>query len=268
MTFFQSISVLRHISIISGVFPIHKKHKLLQWITIMYLFLFSACLTSIAAQKSSSLNEIISGNYYKFNVVSSFGLLFHFVIGTVLVFTIYICSFFKTGQVNATLEAIQDVDEKLKGIGEKFQYHRDRLLTTGIYLIGCLIIAVLVPLQATNIHRENLKPMSVNIWFVMLFPLIISNLMTVQYSFTVLAIYDRLKKIHQQLKTITDFEEKQSNYVIHKINLLLQLHDTLCSVAKQTNQNYVIQLLVIFNNQYGMILFCIFYCYWMVNVYT
>lgn len=264
MSLFESISVLRHISTILSVFPIQMKHSHL--LTLIYIFLFTFCLVNAAIQKPSSLNEIISGNYYDSNVISNYGLLFHIVNGTLVVYTSFVCSLLKTDSVKDTLENIRKVDETLKQLGQKFQHRRDKILINTFYFVGLLTILIIVTLQAINIHRENFKPLNPNVWSVLLFPIIISNILIVQFSFTVLAIYDRLKKINEQLRIVGDFELKQANDVINRINILLKLHDTLCTTAKQVNSNYAIQLFVTMNNQYAILLFCIFYCYWMVKI--
>lgn len=264
MTLFKSISVLKQISCVIGVFPIHTKIRLARLIAIMHVFLFSACIASVIVQKTTDFGEIVSGNYYNSNVVSSYGLVFHLVSGSTVLYTIYICSYLKTEDVTKTLHLIHKVDESLKKFGQKFQHRRDKIFTIVIYTAGIVTIALIISLQATNIHRENLKPMSPNTWYLLIFPLVVSNLLTCQFSFTVLAIYDRFKRVNQQLKKIEHFEEKHFHYVINRIDVLLRLHDTLCTAAKETNRNYVAQLLVTLANQYGIALFCIFYCYWMV----
>lgn len=44
----------------------------------------------------------------------------------------------------------------------------------------------------------------------------------------------------------------------------MKLHDSLSDTVKLVNENYAIQLLPSIINQFGITLFAIFYCYWMV----
>lgn len=55
------------------------------------------------------------------------------------------------------------------------------------------------------------------------------------------------------------------DFVLNKISTLLQLYDSLSDTAKMVNQNYAVQLLPSIANQFGITLFAIFYCYWMVT---
>lgn len=264
MTLYESVSVLSCASFIFGVFSINKRAKISNFITFIYIGLFTSCLISIIVQKTSSLRQIVSGDYYKSNLVSNFGLLFHFISGGTAFYTIAIGSLWKSGDVRKTLRVMHKIDETLKKFGQKFQHRRDKIFTTTIYFSGVITILSIFMLQSTNIDRENLKGLGVNMWFGLIFPLIISNIMTTQFSCTVLAIYDRMKKVNEQLKKLEKFDEKHKNLVLNKIKILMKLYDSLFDVAKQTNNNYMVQLFITLNNQYGVVLFSIFYFYWMV----
>lgn len=258
MSLFASISVLSRASFIFGVFPYHRKFKFSYIVTLAYIFLFTTCVASVIIQRKSSLREIATGNYYKSNLVSNFGLLFHFINGSIAFYTISFCSLCKTNNVKNTLENFHEIDKTLKTLGQKFQHRRDKYITTAIYFSGLIIILSISIMQATNIRREKLKPLYANMWFVLIFPQAISNIITTQVSCTVLAIYDRLKKVNKVLKNI---REKDA---LNRITVLMNIYDSLCDVAKQTNNNYMVQLFVTFNSQYSVVLFGIFYCYWMV----
>lgn len=261
MSLYGSISVLSRASFIFGVFPFHKTFKFAYFITLGYIILFTACVASVILQKSSSLREIVTGNYYKSNVVSNFGLLFHFLNGCIAFYTISICSFFKTDKVRRTVEVLHEIDETLKKLGQKFQHRRDKYITTIMYFFGLITILSLFTLQATNIRREKLKPLYGNMWFALIFPQAICNIVATQVSCSVLAVYDRLAKVNRQLENVN---KKRDHFVLNRTAILMKLHDSLCDVARQTNNNYMVQLFVNFMNEYSIVLFSVFYCYWMV----
>lgn len=264
MTLYGSISVLIWFSRIFGVFPFHITFRFLYLITLGYIFVFTTSLVSMS-QKTSPLRQIAAGNYYRTNLVSNFGLLFHFICGSIVLYTIYICSLVKNNYVKKVLQSLNEVDETVKKMGLKFQYRRDKIFTTVVCFTGLITILLIVILQAPNIRREKLRPINLNTWFAFIFPLIVANVMATQFSFTVLAIYDRIKKVNVLLINVEKLDGKCVNSVVNKVVILMKLYDTICDMASQTNNNYMVQLFVTLANQYGVMLFSIFYCYWMVK---
>lgn len=263
----ESVSIVIHFSTFLGLFPVRfngekrlQTSKLLQMTTILISIGFSACLVVAIIEESSS-DGLISGNYYESNKVSSFGLLLAFIGGTVFFYTTYICSLFKTRNIISCLEKISTVDVTLKKMGETFRYKRDAVYSTATFLFGFLMISAIMTLQGVNAPRENFKVMNRNMRIILMYPLITVNLMCCQFSFTVLAIRDRLKKVNLQLSRVKDMKENISE----RIDALSNLYDFLCEAAKDTNKNFMFQLAVSLINQYSLTLFCIFYCYWMVS---
>lgn len=61
--------------------------------------------------------------------------------------------------------------------------------------------------------------------------------------------------------------DMNSKYIVDKLTALMKLHSFLIDTAKLVNQNYAIQLLPSVINQFGITLFALFYCYWMVKYY-
>ncbi|KAF5289692.1 hypothetical protein FQR65_LT11746 [Abscondita terminalis] len=46
----------------------------------------------------------------------------------------------------------------------------------------------------------------------------------------------------------------------------MRIHDELCAISSKVSNNYTIPLGVNLVFQYGMCLFCLFYCYWMYSI--
>lgn len=264
MTLYGSISILGWISRIFGVFPFHKTIKCVNLFTLCNLLLFTTSLIT-ALQETSTLRQIAAGTYYNTNLVSNFGLIFHFTSGCVVLYTIYICNFFKNSDVKKVLQTLNEIDEAFKRMGQKFQYRRNKIFTTCVCIFSMIIVLLIIIVQGLNLRREKLKPINVNTLFGYVFPLIVANVMTTQFSFTVLAIFERLKKINHQLKNVDKMEDKCLNATENKIVILMKLYDSLCDIANQTNNNYMIQLFVALTNQIGIILFSIFHFYWTVK---
>lgn len=179
-----------------------KTSKPLHIITVTFMVLYALVLIFSMTEKRGS-TEVVSGKYYQSSKVSSIGLTFEFLGGIVFLYTIYTCSFFKINDVHRTLENLDKTDSQLKSLGQKFNYKREVYYQLAILAIGLLLILVISSLQRHNIYREHLVPLSPIIWTVLIFPLVVLNVMDCQFSFTVLAICDRFKKINYQLASLT-----------------------------------------------------------------
>lgn len=211
-SFYASATVIIIFSTILGIFPMYaikQKEKLqfktsraLHLITVAFMVLYTlVILYSMKERRGSS--EVVSGKYYQSSKVSSIGLTFEFLGGILILYTIYACSLFKINDVHKTLQNLDKIDTQLQGLGQKFQYKRDLFYQILILSTGLLLILVISSLQRHNIYREHLVPLSPIIWTVLIFPLVVLNVMDCQFSFTVLAINDRFKKINDQFTDLT-----------------------------------------------------------------
>lgn len=202
-SFYECAAFTIFISTVLGLTPLRpfKQHGKLKFkavkrfhiITFIYMAVFTVLLIQSFKRETTG---VVKGKYYKSNRVSSFGLLFEYAGGVIILYTIYTCSVLKTGRMHRTLQNLEEIDKQLKKMGQIFHYWRDVMYQIFMFMLGVTIIFVIRDLQSNNMTREKLLPFSAALWIVLIFPVVVLNLMDCQFAYTVLAIHNRFKIIN------------------------------------------------------------------------
>lgn len=232
-SFYECAAFTIFISTVLGVTPLRPfKHygklkfkpvKRFHIITFIYIAVFTVLLIQSFKRESTG---VVKGKYYKSNRVSSFGLLFEYAGGVIILYTIYTCSILKTGRIYRTLQNLEEIDKQLKKMGQKFHYWRDVVYQIFMFMLGVTIIFVIRDLQSNNMTREKLLPLSTAMWTVLVFPLVVLNLMNCQFAYTVLAIHNRFKMINLLIIDIYTVPKcKVKGQLANKIYLLRVLNN-------------------------------------------
>lgn len=205
--FYYSMWPTFFLSTLLGIFPIMPKTKnriyspsKFKLITLLNMVLFSYLLVYVKKSKS----DIVTGQhfYQKVNSVSNFGLTFQLYSGIIIYYTIFAVSFFKTNDVIKVMHVLHKVDRKFVKVGHKFSYGKYCVYQLMLIIFGFSLIVGISCIQHSNTYKENMKPLSIFMWIVFIYPMVVMFIMFCQLTITIYTIYTRLRAINKVLESL------------------------------------------------------------------
>lgn len=128
-----------------------------------------------------------------------------------------------TKQVKEVMININKVDAMLKKIDYKIKYGKTVWYQILIIMSGLLMVVIIAAMQIHNIKVEHFKPISLDMWILLLYPLVVLYDMNSQYGITATLIYQRFKMINEILiamkKEIITIKTKAKTESTYKINV-------------------------------------------------